>query len=358
MGEHFLSIKINRIEAAAIAKKLYKLEGEVIPLPGEIDFNFRINSRTNTYLLKISRPGANREFIEFQTRLLNHIANQKPPIATSRIIPDINGNLYSMATDTQKKPRFIRLLSWLPGRLWSAVNPHSHQLLLSLGQQTGLLTRALIGFDHPKAHRDFEWDLAQAAWTKKYMHEFDKKQRSVLTYFMEKFTAIQPAYQPLRKGVIHNDVNNYNILVSEDKINPKVAAIIDFGDAIYSQIINEPAVAIAYAIIGKPDVLTAAIPLVQGFHQNFPLKEDELHMLYVLVGMRLVISVTKSLINRRQEPDNSYLLISEKTAWESLYQWRRVNEDLASHRFRAACGFSDAPDKDEPDTGTNRTFVK
>ncbi len=38
--------------------------------------------------------------------------------------------------------------------------------------------------------------------------------------------------------------------------------------------------------------------------------------------MRLVISVTKSAINKIEEPNNEYLLISEKPVWEVLKKWR------------------------------------
>ena len=115
----------------------------------------------------------------------------------------------------------------------------------------------------------------------------------------------------LRKSVIHNDVNDNNVLVTKDLAKPKVNAIIDYGDAIHTQIINDLAVTIAYAVMGKPDPLGASIPLVKGYHSKFSLQEVELEMLYTLVAMRLAISVTKSAINRQKEPDNEYLLISE-----------------------------------------------
>jgi 4-aminobutyrate aminotransferase-like enzyme len=147
----------------------------------------------------------------------------------------------------------------------------------------------------------------------------------------------------MRKSVVHNDANDNNILVTETPDAPKVRAIIDFGDAIYTQIINDLAVAIAYAVMDKPDPLNAALPLVEGFHSSFPLLEEELEVLYVLVAMRLVISVTKSAINRRKEPGNAYLLISEGPAWALLGKWRTISRDFAHYSFRKACGYSVHP---------------
>jgi 4-aminobutyrate aminotransferase-like enzyme/murein DD-endopeptidase MepM/ murein hydrolase activator NlpD len=143
--------------------------------------------------------------------------------------------------------------------------------------------------------------------------------------------------------VIHNDANDNNILVSTDLIDPEVLAIIDYGDAVFSSLVNDLAVAIAYAVMDKPDPLAAALPILRGYHASFPLQEAELEALHTLVAMRLVISVTKSAINKRQEPDNLYLLISEKSAWDLLEKWAAINPTLAYYHFRSACGFTAHP---------------
>ncbi|MCJ7465304.1 MAG: aminotransferase class III-fold pyridoxal phosphate-dependent enzyme, partial [Maribacter sp.] len=65
--------------------------------------------------------------------------------------------------------------------------------------------------------------------------------------------------------------------------------------------------------------------------------------LYIAIAMRLVISVTKSAINRSKEPDNHYLLVSEKPAWEVLVKWRSINAAFAHYSFRRACGLKAHP---------------
>jgi 4-aminobutyrate aminotransferase-like enzyme len=122
-----------------------------------------------------------------------------------------------------------------------------------------------------------------------------------------------------------------------------VKAIIDYGDAIHTQVINDVAIAIAYAVMGQSDLLSAALPVLEGYHRQFPLLEEELEVLYTLVAMRLVISVCKSAINRQAEPENAYLLISEAPAWEVLKGWKKLSQDFAHYSFRKACGFSAHP---------------
>lgn len=345
MGVDYLSIQIKPDQAAEIVQKLYQIEGEIIPLPGELDFNFWVKSSPESYILKISRPEEDVKYIEFQQELLNYVANSDAQLNSPKAFSDSNGNFISEINDESGNTRKVRLLSWMEGRLWSSVNPIKNELLFSLGVQAGKITNALQGFDHPEAHRKFEWDLAHADWTYEYTHLFSSEQQEIVTYFQNQYIAFQEEYQRLRKSVVHNDANDNNVIVTDDLIEPQVKAIIDYGDAVYTPVINDLAIAIAYAVMNKPDVLGAAFPIISGYHRQFPLLEEELKFLYNLVAMRLIISVTKSAINKQKEPDNEYLLISEKPAWEVLKKWRKTDGNLAHYSFRKACGYTPHPNE-------------
>lgn len=261
------------------------------------------------------------------------------------VIPDKDGNHLSKTIDDSGNTRKVRLLSWIDGRLWSSVNPVNEGLLFSLGKEAGRLTRVLESFDHKKAYRIFAWDIAQAEWTRGYLDLFTEQQNETILYFIDQFSGFQEEYQALRKSVVHSDANDNNIIVSENLVKPKVKAIIDFGDAIHTQTINDLAIAIAYAIMNKPDPLRASLPIIRGYHSQFNIQEREIKFLYTLIAMRLVISVTKSAINRRKEPENEYLIISEAPAWKLLESWKEINEDLAHYCFRYACGYPTHPDE-------------
>ena len=345
MGVDYLSIRIDIDRAAETARQLYRLEGEITPLPGELDFNFRIKADSGSYILKISRPGAELAHIEFQNALLNHVADSDVGLDLPMPIADVEGRHVSEMKDGAGQTRKVRLLSWMKGRLWSDVNPVTSELLYSLGEEAGKMTRALQGFDHPEAHRRLDWDVANAEWTCGHLDLFPPAQQEIASHFQTRFKSFKEEYHALRKAVVHNDVNDNNIIVTRDMIAPKVSALIDFGDAVFTPIINDLAIAIAYAAMNKPDALGAALPVVAGYHSRFPLQEDELRCLYDLVAMRLVISVTKSAINKRKEPENEYLLISEKPAWEVLAKWMAVDGTLAHCSFRHACGFAPHPNE-------------
>jgi 4-aminobutyrate aminotransferase-like enzyme/Ser/Thr protein kinase RdoA (MazF antagonist) len=338
-----MSIRITPVQAAKIARHLYRISGDIQPLPGELDFNFKITDGEQSFVLKISRPDVSLDDIQFQQALLDHVAAADVPVTCPVAVPAADGRFICDITDDAGNMRRVRLLTWIEGRLWSQVNPVTDRLLISLGRQAGQVTKALQGFDHEMAHRDLVWDLAQAGRTRDHLGLFTDAQQEILNFFHGRFTQVQETYQALRKSVVHNDVNDNNVVVTQDVRHPEVRAVIDYGDAVYTQTINDLAVAVAYAVMGKPDPLGAAQCVVQGYHFAFALEAPELALLHTLVAMRLVISVTQSALNRVKEPENSYLRISEKPAWDLLTQWRAVDENLAHYSFRQACGMAPHP---------------
>ena len=337
-------IKTNAIQAEKILLDVYNISGTATILPGEIDANFKIKvDGKNQYILKISPENTDELELDFQQKILTFLSDKNPTLNAPKIVLDKNNKAISVISLDEKTTLKVRLLTWIDGRVWSAVNPQLNDLRFSLGEKAAEITKALQGFYHPKAERIFDWDIAQSLWTKNHIHLFNNEQKELVSYFLNTFENIQTEYQKLRKSVVHNDANDNNILVSEDLVDPKVSAIIDFGDAVKTQTINDLAVTCTYAIMDKNDPLNAALPIIKGYHNTFVLEEKELEFLYLLIAMRLVISVTKSAINKIENPENEYLLISEKPAWNLLKKWQIVSENFAHFSFRNACGFNAHP---------------
>ena len=355
---NYNQIKIDTKQAEKILSELYNITGNAFELPGEIDFNFRIEtSKSENYILKISRPNEQESYLDFQQKLLQHIVLNDQNLIAPKVIQDRNGAVISSITDDFGNKRKVRLLTWISGRVLSSVNPQLDDLRFSLGKKCGLLTRSLQGFDHKEAHREFAWDVAQSLWTKEHINLFSDKEKEIIIYFQQQFETKKSEYDTLRKSVVHNDANDNNIIVSDGLINPFVKATIDYGDAVYTQIINDAAIA-CYTTINYPDPLDAALSIVKGYHSTFPLEEKELSHLYNAIAMRLVISVTKSAINKIEEPNNEYLLISEKPVWEVLKKWRVIHPDFAEFSFRSACGFSAHPNEEKfKEWATKNTFL-
>jgi 4-aminobutyrate aminotransferase-like enzyme/Ser/Thr protein kinase RdoA (MazF antagonist) len=351
--------QISTKRAEEILFELFDIKGNASRLPGEIDINFRIKIKNEEgYILKISRPDEDQEYYDFQKDILQFIEKQGGNIIAPRVISDKFGKCNSRIKNGLGEERNVRLLTWVSGRIWNTVHPRLEELHFSLGKKCGLLTKVLDLFQHPLASRKFDWDISQSLWTKEYNDLFKDEELEIISYFQNRFESKLTTYSELRKGIVHNDANDNNIVVSSDLISPKVRAIIDYGDAIKTEIINDVAITCAYAIMSHIDPLEIANHVIKGYHSSFTLQEEDLEHLYNAIGMRLVITVTKAAINKIENPENKYLLISEKPAWELLKKWYRINEEYATLNFRESCGFAAHPLEEKFNTWAKKKVFK
>ena len=322
----------------------FGLKGLLSPLDGELDLNFKLVSELGeAFVVKVYAPERDLQFLNFQERLLTHLKSKELNFDIPQFIKTHTGESTSNFIDENQQQRSVCVLSWVPGRLWNHVNPHTETMLYELGILCGKISKALLDFDHPFSHRRFEWDIANGLWVKDYLELFDTAEHNLIKVFISQFEEIQSEYNQLQKSTVHNDANDFNILVSENVFNPKIKGLIDFGDAIYTQVINDLAICCSYAIVGFEDPLEASLAIVKGYHKFFPLEEKAIEYLYICIAIRLVISVTKSRINKLEVAENSYLQVSDKTAWELLKKWKNIDPEFAYYRFRAACGMTPHP---------------
>jgi len=134
------------------------------------------------------------------------------------------------------------------------------------------------------------------------------------------------------------------VLVSAPLPQPrKIAGLIDFGDMHHGWLVSEPAIAAAYAILGKEDPVAFAREIVRGFHRALPLSEAEITIVFPLIAMRLAVSVTNSAIRKQQRPDDPYLTVTESGAWEALERLAKIHPKFAHYALRDVCGLHAIP---------------
>jgi Ser/Thr protein kinase RdoA (MazF antagonist) len=116
----------------------------------------------------------------------------------------------------------------------------------------------------------------------------------------------------LRRSVIHGDANDYNVLVDPESMT--VSGLIDFGDMIYSYTVGDLAIALAYVVLGDGDPRD----VIAGYTSEFMLLDEEREALWPLVRLRLAMSVCMAAHQSRQQPENEYLMISQKAIEKTL----------------------------------------
>jgi 4-aminobutyrate aminotransferase-like enzyme/Ser/Thr protein kinase RdoA (MazF antagonist) len=342
---------VTESEAARLAREVFILDVSAKLLPGEYDDNFHLTSVDGREsVLKIMHPAREQSFVEMQCKALQHLATRAPHLLLPRVCPTPNNDAFTVATLDDGTKRLLWLLTYVSGTVLAKVNPHTRELLHSLGQFLGEMDAALADFSHPAAHRELKWDLARASWTRNYLHQIgDFSRRALVEKFLALYeSGVVPALPSLRRSVIYGDANDYNVLVSAPwPQSRKVVSVIDFGDMHDSLTVSEVAIAAAYAMLGKKDPLQAASAVVAGYHKAFPLQEAEISVLYPLIGMRLAVSVTNSAHRKSLVPDDPYVTISEAPAWELLEKLAAVHPRFAHYTFRDACGLPAVPQSEK-----------
>ncbi len=305
-----------QIDASRIAKELYGVDATATRLNGEFDDNFHLKGDSE-YILKVMRPGCDRVFVEMQIAAMEHLGD-------SRVVGGIR----------EHEGRIVWMLRWIPGKLLAHTKYHSPRLLRNLGQLTAHTDAKLANFDHLRAHKELKWDLKRANWIREYLHLTPDPS------LIERVLAMAPDLSKFRHSVIHGDANDHNVLVNWDEV-----ALIDFGDLHYTATVCELAIASAYVALNKEDPLTAISHVVTGYHA---LEPAEIEALFPLILLRLAVSVVNSAHRKTLYPDDFYVTISEKAAWEALRTLSKIHPRLAHYAFRQACGLKPLEDWTPP----------
>jgi 4-aminobutyrate aminotransferase-like enzyme/Ser/Thr protein kinase RdoA (MazF antagonist) len=336
-------------DAIHVAQRLYNLRASAKPLPSERDQNFLLHAENGErFVLKIANATEERAMLEAQNQVMGHVAEQIS--FCPRVLQSTTGEEISTVESQDGKMHFVRLVTYLPGSPLGSVKHHSEELLYNLGNKIGQLTAALGGFDHPALHRDFHWDLANGLNIVRRNGELirDIELRQTVLQLTSSFEkTVGSLLANLRKSIIHNDANDYNLLVtggtdpySRGQI---IVGLIDFGDMVYSYTVGDLAVAIAYAILDKPDPLASAAQVIKGYHAAHPLTDENLRALFGLVCMRLCMSACIAAEQQASQPGNAYLGISQASVSNTLPKLATIHPRFAEAVFREPCRLAPFP---------------
>ena len=322
--------------------ELYLIDATLEQLDGEYDLNFRAVQPDGTRtILKVMRAGCDETFVDMQCRAMEHLSTHAAGLPTPEVIHTEDGKLYTACKDQSGDTRLVWMLSHLHGSAYGDYSPQTPDLIEDLGRQIGLMDKALESFDHPDLDRDMKWDLTKAGWISSHADLIeDAGRRQLIGDICSRFASeLQPALTALPGVAIHNDVNDYNILVDagSDQVS-RISGLIDFGDMLRSPRVCDLAIAGAYVVLDQEKPVRVLAALVAGYHREHPLSEAELALVYPLVLTRLAVSVVNSTMMALEKPDDPYVLISQAPAWRFLDRSQHIGEDEVLARLRLACG--------------------
>ena len=343
---------MNSDDAAALVLAHYGLSVTCTPLAGERDLNFKCitnpsspDNSAEEYIFKVQAQqeskliAAQNQLLEFLESDRGHAAVSGVTLTEPRLISAVNGERLVNLDDN----RIGRLLTWVPGTMWSDEQTHNDIQLSSLGMAVAQLDKALAQFPAPQdfASHSFGWNVLQTENLVSHIELIADESvravvRTILTDFVEN---VLPILKAMPHQVIHNDGNDNNIVMSGNN----VTSLIDFGDIIVAPRICGLAVACAYGIEHDNDPIFGLLPLVAGYHQIAPLRAEELEILFPLIKTRIATSIVMAAIQSAAAPGNEYLLISQAKFNRLVMLLAATSHDHSHFRFRNACGYEGCP---------------
>lgn len=326
-------------QATEFLREHYGIVASLEPLASERDQNFLACAADgDKYVLKFANTYESAAITDFQVQGLLHVARVDPDFPVPRVITTDDGELMFEVESEAGTAHRVRLLSWLEGV------PLQHAKGVdSVARQTGAclarLGVALRDFSHPASDYPLLWDIRNAASLEQLLpHVSDMDLRELCEQRLDRFRdVVEPRLDRLRSQVIHNDMNPSNLLVDQSDVN-RVTGVIDFGDMVFSRLVNDAAVAAAYFCRVAEDPFEEVVKFLDAYTERLPLTEDEVAVLPDMILTRHLTTVMITHWRASMYPDNAnYILRSEPRARQILSLVASLGIDGTVDRFLDVC---------------------
>ncbi|XP_076466921.1 hydroxylysine kinase-like [Babylonia areolata] len=317
--------------------------------------------RPEGYVMKVINTLDTRRpsILYAQIEFMRHLRSKGIP--TQEPVPSLEGEnvifCQFSASEGKVKTHAVCLRTFLPGSILYDVTL-TPDLCFKVGQFVASMTKALQDFQHP-FYDTFEclWSLNNIPKVSEFVHVItDIRDRRMVDDVIEHFrTEVLPRRSEIRKGFIHGDPNEQNILVQrkssqsptstsgkdgseesrtgsdagggtgndvveEDK-EYVVAGILDFQDAALTHPLYDLAMALGYIMLQATtfDPLEVGGHVLAGYATRLELPEVERRLLRTCVAGRLMQSLVLGQYSYTQDPGNEYLLVTAQRGWHVLH---------------------------------------
>jgi len=310
----------NSLYSIAIIKKLleieYNLTGEVSRLAGENE-NYLIKKKDGTcFVLKLANDKTSTGMIELEHLAVERLMDAGVDIHLPSVIPTRSNAVQACLMTRDRTEIRGRLLKFVKGKAWQKALPATDKQLKDLGKLIAQINIAMSFVVHPDTRRTHHWDLARADQHRSMISSIDRpEKRQILEWVFHLYAAIvKPLMEDLPRSLIHGDINDDNVLVSDGQIT----GILDFGDCLENPTVCDLAIALAYHTLDEEDPLQAAAAVIGAYHRVRPLSMEELLVIFPLMCARLAVSVIISAQRKKIDPTRKSWFVSEERAWKNL----------------------------------------
>ena len=319
-------VMIPAMRAAQEIGSRFGLRGEPVPLPGELDRNFALDG----HVLKLHAPSTTRACSTSRTRRWSTSPSGR---RASR-----RRGSSARATAPPACPAdggFARVLTRVPGTPWARSPPRRGGAGAASGVPWPRSTPRSRASSTRGLDRHLHWVMQRAA-----------ELRGAAPAGPIRCSSASPrrscrALRALPAQAIHNDANEHNVLVGDD-------GLVSGADRLRRPLPRAAGVRAGRRVRlrdGRPGGPRSASCCRSwaGYHEVAPLAAGELALLPDLIRTRLAMSIAMAALQRAEQPDNDYLLISQDGVMNLLGRVGPEPHELELLRLRAACGYEPVP---------------
>jgi hydroxylysine kinase len=293
--------------AEKLAREQYDLRATASRLTGERDENFKlVGLDGREYVLKIANSAEEPAVTDLPTAALLHVERVDPGFPCPRVLRNRDGLTCSRFEDAAGLGRTARILTYLPGKTLRSSARSSAQRA-ACGRVAARLGLALRTFTHPAATRPLIWDLRHVGSTVALLDELgDFPEKSTIATLISTIGArVQAEFGHLRQQVIHNDMNDMNVLVDPGN-EDVVVGVIDFGDLVHTALVADVAILAADQIATEHAPHDSIRDVVMAYYEAVPLLPPELALLNPLIAGRILTDVLIASWHRRRNPAGAH----------------------------------------------------
>lgn len=293
----------------------YGLDGNLDRLAGE-NLNYLLTTNEGVHhVVKVVGDDMPAEVVEMEFAAIEHAISAEFALLLPKITTNKFGKLETGIYIHNNELNRLRLLKYIDNTVLKNATDISDILIKNVGMTIAAYHSAMKNFDHPAAHRNHRWNLAEVGQHRGKERQLgDPEKAALMAWGFDRWEGARGLLDSLPWQFIHGDLNPENIMVE----GQRVTGLIDFGDACFNPAVCDLAICLAYMMMDQPDPLTTMALIVDGYREVGSLNELEDSVLLPLVCGRLVNSIAVSTERRIIDPGNPNWFGSEGSAWTLL----------------------------------------
>ncbi|XP_051175073.1 hydroxylysine kinase [Leptopilina boulardi] len=337
---------INQETAIDIVKRVYGLNViKIIELNAYDDKNYHILCETkkfnNQHINKISDDGYILKIVNsLDSKKINVIDAQtemmiflnENGICCPMPIKCIDGNYFSLenlkSSTTSDDKNVVRLLIYRPGKLLINVKK-TNELMFEVGKYIGTLSNKMQEFIHTGYdNHETIWMLQSVPKIREFLDVLNQENQKIVNNIVNEFELkVICCLDYFDKGFIHGDLNEQNIVMADNE--RQISAIIDFGDSSKNCLIFDLTISLTYMML-QTENLESGKYVIQGYETVRYLSDKEKSIIKICVCARLCQSLVLGLYSHKNDPNNEYVLTTQKSGWKLLNQLWFMSDDTIS----------------------------